>query len=313
MVDLSVIIVSWNAKEFLSKCLQSLIVEIDEHNWEVIVVDNASSDGSQELVRNKFPHVQLICNDNNLGFARANNIGIRQSRGEYLFLINSDVIVLKNCFRQMVAYMLENPNVGLLGPKILNADGSLQRSCFGLPTVWNTFCRALALDNIFPKVKMFCGREMSFWAHDKIRNVEMLNGCFWMVRRKALETVGLLDENFFMYGEDADWCKRFGMEGWGVVFFPDAEAIHYGGASSANAPVRFYLEMQKADLLYWKKHHNRLGQISYQCIMGVHHIVRLAVEPINYLIRPTERNKTLFKIRRNIVYIQWRLGFSNVK
>jgi hypothetical protein len=313
MTELSIVIASWNAKDYLKKCIESIITETRDYETEIIVVDNASSDGSRDLVRERFPGVKLICNETNLGFAKANNIGIKQSRGNFVCLVNSDVVLLKDCFKRLINYMKEHPGIGLLGPKILNSDGSLQRSCFGLPTIWNIWCRAFALDTLFPSIEIFGGRLMTFWPHDSIRKVEMLNGCFWMTRKEALATVGLLDERFFIYGEDIDWCKRYGIGGWDVVFFPDAEAIHYGGASSANAPIRFYLEMQKADLSYWKKHHNLLGQIGYQCIMGIHHMVRFAGELFKYLIMPSERNKTIFKIKRNIAYFQWRLGFYQIK
>lgn len=215
MMDLSFIVVSWNAKEILSKCLQSLTRETSHLYSEIIVVDNASTDGSPELVREQFPHVKLICNDANLGFAKANNIGIKQSTGRYLFLVNSDVIILEGCIDSMCTYMDQHLGIGVLGPKILSPDGMVQRSTMEFPTLWNCFCRALALDSIFRSSKLFGGQLMTYWSHDTIRNVEVINGCLWMVRREALRKVGLLDEDFFFCGEDIDWCKRFVDAGWG--------------------------------------------------------------------------------------------------
>ena len=145
----------------------------------------------------------------------------------------------------MLAYMNEHPEIGMLGPQILDSNGNIQRSCMGFPTLWNTSCRALALDTLFPKSKLFGGYMMTFWPHDSIRDVNVINGCFWMVKREALDEVGLLDERFFIYAEDKDWCKRFWDAGWKVVYFPEAKAIHYGGASSSNAPIKFHIEMQK--------------------------------------------------------------------
>lgn len=308
MTNISVIIVSWNAKEVLSKCLSALERELKNHQAEVIVVDNASTDGSKEHVREEYPDVQLICNSDNLGFAKANNIGIKRSHGKYIFFINSDAIVKEGCIERMCAYMDQHPEIGMLGPKILNPDSTLQPSCMGLPTLWNVFCRALALDSLFSKSRLFCGRLMNYWPHDAVRHVEVLNGCFWMVRREALEEIGLLDENFFFYGEDVDWCKRYHDSRWEIVFFPEAEAIHYGGVSSANAPVRFYIEMHRADLKYWKKYHSRPLQIGFISTMWIHQIVRIFGQALLYVAKPSRRNQASFKIKRSMACIQWLFG-----
>lgn len=308
MMDLSVIIVSWNAKAFLIKCLQSVMQETAQYETEIIVVDNASTDGSVELVQERFPTVKLIRNDANLGFAKANNIGIKQSSGKYICLINSDIEVLEDCFSKMIAYMKQNPEVGILGPQILDVNKNIQRSTMGFPTVWNTFCRALALDTLFPKSRLCSGYLMTFCSHNTISEVDILNGCFWMVRREALKQVGLLDERFFIYAEDKDWCKRFWDAGWKVVYFPHAQAIHYGGASSSQSPIRFYIEMHRANLQYWKKHHGRLAQIGFLVIMGLHHIIRLLGELVLYIIKPEKRPSTSFKIKRSIACIQWIAG-----
>lgn len=308
---LSIIIVSWNAKEYLFKCLNSLIPEIVSYQSEIIIVDNASTDGSPELVRDCFPNVKLICNERNLGFAKANNIGIRESTGEYVCLVNSDIMILRNCFDSMIGFMDKHPQIGMIGPKTLNPDGTLQPSCFSFPTFWNSLCRALALDSVFPKTEVFGRRLMTFWAHDSIRSVDALNGCFLMVRREALNQVGLLDEGFFVYGEDIDWCKRFRDAEWDVVFFPKAKAIHYGGASSSNAPIRFYLEMHRADMQYWRKHHGQLGEIGFLLITWVHHIVRIVGMGTIYLIRSSKRKQVLPKIKRSVACIYWLFHASN--
>lgn len=302
---LSIIIVSWNARAYLNKCLISLESELAQLPSEVIVVDNASTDGSEELVRNYYPHVKLFCNSKNLGFAKANNIGIRQSKGEYVALLNSDIEVQAGCFKRMLQFMEKNPRVGMCGPKILNPDGTLQLSCFSLPTAWNMLCRALALDSLFPKSRLFGSRMMTFFPHDTTRGVEMLNGCFLVVRRQALDVVGLLDESFFFYGEDIDWAKRFCEAGWGIVFFHDAQAVHYGGASSANSPIRFYIEMHRADCRYWKKHYGHLGQVCFFAIAWLHHILRIIGAAARYIIMPEQRADSLFKIRRSLACIRW--------
>jgi GT2 family glycosyltransferase len=173
----------------------------------------------------------------------------------------------------------------------------------GFLTLWNISCRALALDAIFPKIKLFGGYLMTFW--HKYRNVDVINGCFWMVRREALDQVGLLDERFFIYAEDIDWCKRFIEAGWKVVYFPRAEALHYGGASSSNAPIRFYIEMQKANLKFWQKHYGRFSYSVYYTINVLHHSLRV----LGYSIfRPRKNKDSSYKIKRSISSIKALLG-----
>lgn len=307
-MSISVIIVSWNAKTFLLQCIQSVLLQHSAHPMEIIVVDNASSDGSPEAVKNSFPTIKLICNEDNYGFAKANNIGIRASEGEYLFLINSDVVIHKNCFTKMIEYVEEHPKIGMLGPRIVDSNGRTQRSCMGYPSLWNLLSRALALDSLFPKSKIFGGQLMTFWGHDQIRSVNVINGCFWMLRRSALAQVGLLDERFFIYGEDIDWCKRFNQGGWDVVFFPHAEAMHYGGASSANAPVKFYLEMQRANYQYWMKHHSYIAAKVFLLINMLHHVLRIlgAILMFPRLLR--KRSESSLKIWRSLASVNWSIG-----
>jgi GT2 family glycosyltransferase len=271
----SVVIVSWNAKRLLAECLESLRVGVYDGPIEIVVVDNASSDDSAEMVRAGFPEVTLICNDANLGFARANNLGIALCKGDYIALVNSDVHVLRECITRLVSYCEQHPQAGLVGPFIIGGDGKQQVSCRGEPTLWNMLCRALALDGVFRHSGWFNGYYLGGWDHQSTASVDILSGCFWLARRRALEEVGLLDETFFIYGEDMDWCKRFNAAQWGVVFVPEARAIHYGGGSSANAPVRFFVEKQKADTQYWRKHHSWLGVRSYVAIALLHHGLRV--------------------------------------
>jgi GT2 family glycosyltransferase len=303
MPTISVIIVSWNAKKYLEECLQSIAVSFEAYDAEIIVVDNASTDGSSELIMHNFPNVRLICNTENLGFAKANNIGINHSQGDYLFLINSDVVVYPNCISLMVDYMEKHTETGLLGPRIIGIDGNVQRSCMGYPSLWNIFCRAVFLDSIFPRIKLFNGFMLNHWAHDSIKEVDVINGCFWLVRRKAVKQIGLLDEEFFIYAEDMDWCKRFNSAGWKVVYFPLAISLHYGGASSSNAPVRFYVEMQIANLQYWYKHHDGVSCFAYIWIILLHQSLRVFGNYIYYLLVPSKRDVSKYKTKRSIATI----------
>jgi GT2 family glycosyltransferase len=307
-IIVSIIIVSWNARDYLKQCLESLTPAVCRYPMEIIVVDNASSDGSSKLVESSFPHVRLIRNLANLGFAKANNIGIAQSRGCYLALINSDVKVLPDCISRLVDYCEQHPEVGMVGPRIIGRDGKLQRSCRGFPRVWNMFCRALALDSCFPRSRWVSGFLLSYWPQDCLRPADMLTGCFWLVRRQALAQVGLLDERFFMYGEDMDWCKRFWLNGWQLIFIPSAEAIHYGGASSSNAPVRFYIERHRADLQYWEKHHSRAGLFCFFLICCLHLVLRALGYSLAFMIKSRERATCGSKVKRSVACLKWMLS-----
>jgi hypothetical protein len=273
--------------------------------YEIIVVDNASSDGTFEMLEREFPQVQLVKNPENLGFARANNIGIQQSCGRHVCLMNSDVIVLDGCLDRLVAYLDTRPKVGMCGPRVLNRDRTLQVSCRHFPTLWNNLCQTVGLNYALPRAKWCSESFMKYWDHDSEREVDALSGCFWMVRREALDQVGLLDEAFFFYGEDIDWCKRFHKAGWGVMFYPGAEAIHLGGASSRRMPIRFYLELQKADLRYWRKHHGRLGKFAYACVIALRHVLRLILGVVLYALRPSRRSDIGYALKRNAACLRW--------
>lgn len=291
-VDVSVVIVSWNAKHFLKECLGALADSRTALRTEVIVVDNASTDGSPEMVETDFPRVKLLKSNQNLGFAKANNIGIRESAGRYVSLINSDVKVLGNCLDPLAAYLDQHPEVGNVGPRMLNRDLTLQSNCRQFPTLWNNFCEASGLSRVFRKTSFFSGEHMFFFPHDRQLAVDVLVGCFWMVRKETFEDVGLLDEDFFIYAEDVDWSKRCWDAGWRIVFFPGAQAIHYRGGSSANDPARFAAEQQRAVLHYWEKHHGLIGKLGIRVIMRFRHLVRYLFSSASRAVRPSTTGVT---------------------
>jgi GT2 family glycosyltransferase len=307
-VDMSIVIVTWNAKKYAHECLTSLLRQNVDFSVEIIVVDNASSDGTPELVRDEFPQVKLIRNDRNLGFAAANNIGLRETTGDCVCLINSDVVVPDGCLETIFQYMRRNPRIGLLGPQMIGPNGTVQRSTMRFPTVWNSFCFAVALGSVFRHSKLWGGFLMEDFAHDHVRDVEVLNGWFWVTRRQALDQVGLLDERFFIYGEDIDWSYRFHQAGWRVVFYPGASALHYGGASSSNAPIRFYIEMQRANLQYWEKHSNAFGKCGYLVSTMLHHVLRVLGYSVVYSLLRSKRDQAAYKVKRSVASIRWLCG-----
>ena len=297
--DISVIIVSWNAKHYLLDCLKSLNSSGPEKSIEIIVVDNASTDGSPEAVERDFPGAQLVRNRTNRGFAAANNIGIEQSNGRYVCLINSDIKVLGNCLERLCDYMDSKSSIGMLGPRILNPDMTFQSSCRRFPSLWNNLCTAIGLSRIFKQTRFFGGEQMLYFKHDVLSRVDVLAGCFLMVRREALNQVGLLDERFFIYSEDVDWSRRFWNAGWEVVFFPDAQAIHYRGGSSSNAPTKFAIEQDRAMLQYWEKYHQISGKVAILVIMALKHVLRIGAGVLFLLIQPSKKTNTLYYIKNH--------------
>ena len=308
MVDVSIVIVNWNTKKLLLDCIGSILNVTLEHGVEVIVVDNGSHDGSSETVMARFPEVKVICNDSNLGFAKANNIGIRASTGRYICLVNSDIKVLEGCIESLCRYMDSRQEVGLVAPQILNGDLSIQVSCSELPSLRNSFVQAMFLDKLLPSISVCRPRFMNAFSHQSVLSVPVLSGCFQMARRKALNEVGLLDERFFIYKEDVDWCKRFCDAGWRVIFYPEAKAIHYGGASSSAAPAKFLIEMEKANRQYWKKHHTWLAQKIAAGISVTRFGLRLIGWTVTYLVKCGNSVNAKEMIRRYAACIHWLIG-----
>jgi GT2 family glycosyltransferase len=307
MKPVSVIIVSWNARSYLRDCLNSIRQTSMSCVQEVIVVDNASSDGSPEMVEREFPEVDLIRAKENLGFARANNLAMQHAKGSIYALINSDVIVHSGCLETLAAFLDQHPQVGLVGPRVIGGDGHLQQTCHRVPTVWNTFCRVLALDRVFPHWQLFSGFEMPPWYHDRRSEAEVLSGCFWVARKKAVDQIGGLDERFFFYGEDIDWCKRFWDAGWKLMFVPEATAIHFGGASSANAPLRFSIEIHRANLKYWQKHHGIGGWSIYYLFATAHHGLRLVARVLKRISGWGNSPESRHKLKEDAVCLRWLL------
>jgi len=309
-LQLSVITVTWNAKKYVDECLSSLD-HVEEFPREVIVIDNASTDGTPDLIAEKFPSFQLVRSDRNLGFAKANNIGIRNSHGKYVCLVNSDVVVPKGCLTSLMQFMESNPEVGVVGPQMLGPAGNIRRSAMRFPSLLSSVARSFSLDRSPWLSRVFHAQMMTDFSHDRQAEVDILNGWFWMIRREALSEVGLLDERFFIYGEDMDWCLRFRKAGWKIVFFPGASAIHYGGASSSAAPVRFYVEQQKADFQYWAKHHSALAAVAYKAIIFVHNLLRMVGYSARYCISGRKRAEAKSKVKRSWALVSWMAGMRS--
>lgn len=301
----SVVIVSWNAKKYVHNCLESLLRTCRDSNLEVILVDNGSTDGTPEMVGECFPSVRLVRHDVNLGFSKANNVGIRHSHGDYICLVNSDVTFVENCIQPMVTFLWQHPSVGIMGPKMLTPDQRTSRSTMRFPTVWNMFCRAVCLDVLFRQWSGLSSHLMSDFDHETTRDVEILNGWFWMIPRAALDEVGLLDERFFIYGEDMDWCYRFWKTKKRIVFFAEVEAIHHVAASSAAAPIRFQIECMRADGQFYNKHYRWPARLALVLIRVFHHMLRVAGFGLALLAWRSRREDIKLKVRREAAILAW--------
>ena len=284
-VDISVVIVAWNAKHYVELCLESLAAAPPRRSMEVFVVDNASEDGSVEMIEAKFPWVKLIKSSENLGFSKGNNVAIRRCQGRHIALVNPDVIVFPGCLDALADFLDQNPKVGDVGPRVLNPDMSMQSTCRRFPTLWNNFCSATGLSTRFKNSPFFAGEHMFYFPHDRTLAVDVIVGCFSMIRRETFDEVGLLDEDLFMYGDDVDWCRRARNAGWQVMFYPGGQAIHDRGKTTAPYPVRFAVAQQRSVLHYWRKHHSFLGALGIRSIMFFRHLLRYTVAVLSGLAR----------------------------
>ncbi|MDQ0244806.1 GT2 family glycosyltransferase [Bacillus fengqiuensis] len=255
-MDLSVIIVNYNTKKLTMDAIQSVLNSKTKYKYEIIVVDNNSSDGSVGEISSRFPQVKIIVNNDNAGFAKANNQGINQSDGRYILLLNSDTIIQKDTIEKMMVFMEEHPDVGAGGCKVVLPDGSLDKACHrGFPTPSASFYYLTGLSKKFPDNPRFSQYHLSHLNLDEIHEVDCLVGAFMLVRREAIDHIGLLDETFFMYGEDIDWCYRIKKSGWKIYYYPYTSIIHYKGASSRKKPQKIVYEFHRAMYLFHKKHY----------------------------------------------------------
>jgi GT2 family glycosyltransferase len=303
--SVSILIVTWNGKHYALECLESLRAMESSLSLEVIVVDNASSDGTPEAIARLYPEVKLLRNALNLGFAKANNIGIAASTGDYVALVNSDVVLPPRCLDNIVGFMEKNPDIGLLGPRMLIPGGAYGQSVYRLPTIWNSLCTALAFHRLFQNSHRFGGYDMHGYSYEETEDVEVLTGWFWVVPRRALGEVGGLDERFFMYGEDWDWSYRFHKHGWRVVFYSGAEALHYGAASSAANPTLFYLEKVIANSQYFRKHYGSTGRWAFLFITVLHELVRVLGHSLSLILPSHSRSRAATKIRNSVCCLRW--------
>lgn len=302
--DVSIIIVNWNTCDLLRNCLRSIITQTTVAH-EIIVIDNASRDGSADMVRTEFPDITLIANSKNSGFAAANNQGLRISRGRTILLLNPDTLILDGAVDRMLGWLDRHPRVGCVGCQVLESPGVLQRTCFSDPNLLDTIIVEFGLMRLAPWIPFFGRSWYTDWDRQSEREVDVVSGMFMLVPRAVMDQVGLLDEAFFVYGEESDWCRRIRKAGYPCVFTPEAQIIHLDGGSKSTSQIRsrMHVQMQKSHRIYTKKHSNALGYAATRLLSLVTSVLRLGAFSALRLVRADENAKARVRLAQaSLVY-----------
>jgi len=304
MTDVSIVIVNWNTRHILYDCLKSIYEQCSEIDFEVIVIDNASVDGSADMVKKDFSQVILIENSQNRGFAAANNQGIDISKGRYVLLLNSDTIVLDNAIAKTVVFADGHQEAAVVGCRVLNPDRTLQSTCFMFPSILNMLLSCTYLYKIFPKSKFFGREQMTWWDRSDVKEVDVVTGCFMLVRQEAIRHVGTMDDGFFMYGEETDWCYRFKQAGCKIVFTPAGEIIHLGGQSSKSIRVDMLIRLRISILQFMKKHYSWLTYRIACFLVAAFFVTRLPVWVCIALFSNKRRGEARNKVKAYTIGIR---------
>ncbi len=286
-MDLSIVIVSWNTRQMLADCLATVRAGLGSLNAEIWVVDNASDDGSPEMVARDFPEARVIVNAENRGFAAANNQALALATGRHVLLLNSDTLVHGDVLERSVAWLDAHPEAGVMGPRVLNTDGTTQASTSRFPSL-----RLLALQTLgLTRIAAFDGYRMTGWDRRDTRAVEVVSGCAMFVRRAAMERVGLLDEAFFFYGEETDWCRRFADAGWQLVFAPVGEITHFGGGSVRRLNHKRDTMLTEATVRLHRKHGGLIAGVTCWLVLASFNLSRAVVWTLLRAVRPAAADR----------------------
>jgi GT2 family glycosyltransferase len=296
MVDLGIVIVTYNSRSYLDDCLRSILSAPSAVSYEIIIVDNNSTDGTVDLVERNHPSVRLIRNPGNTGFAAANNLAIRSLQSRYVMVLNPDTVVQYDTLGALVQFMDSHPAAWAAGPQMLNGDGTLQRTGVRFPSNWNILVETFFLDRLFPNSTLF-GRHKEYY-HDsaKPRKVDYLQGSCLIVRSDAIHTIGGMDENFFMYFEETDWCFRMKDAGGEVMYAPVGKVVHYGGGEFAHYDKQRLVHYHRSLLLFYRKHYSIISGLSLRLILVVRSVVRIILWAIMLLLKPGSRAQILSSV-----------------
>lgn len=287
-MDLSIIIVNRNTCTLLADCIRSVITFTQDLDYEIIVVDNASTDGSVTMLRSDFPGVRVIENDENRGFAAANNQGLDLTIGEFILLLNSDTVVTDNAITRMVDFMRQHPEIGAVGPQLRYPDGRIQPSCRMFPSLATQLFESTGLSRLLPRHRLFGKYRMSGWPHDTIREVDQIMGAALMLRRQVVGQIGKMDEHYFFYFEEVDWCFQVKKHGWQIVFYPGAKIIHIGGQTSQKEWHRTILNRYTGLIRFFSKNYPDWQGVSLRLLIILEMLARILVEITMVIITPAQ-------------------------
>ncbi len=306
-IDVSVIIVNWNTSELLRGCLESIRAQTTAR-FEVVVIDNASSDGSAAMVARDFPWAALLANPANRGFAAANNQGLRLAQGRFVLLLNPDTVILDHAIDRCIGHMDSRPEVACLGCQVWEDSETIQRTCFRFPNLLDDLVSSLGIDGLFPASHLLGGPWMPWWDRRSGREVDVVSGMFMLVRREVLERIGLLDEAFFVYGEEADWCFQMHRGGLKRIFWPGAKILHLdgGGKSTSQRSVAMYVQLQRSQLAFFRKNYGRAAEMMLRGSYLVRMSVRALLGAGRFAVGQRERGAKVFRqslaaIRLNLI------------
>lgn len=273
MIDVSICMVSLNCRQVLEACLASIYKSSDAITFEIIIIDNASTDGTLEYIEQNYPNILLVRNASNVGFAQGTNQAMAVASGRYLLWLNTDTVIQSDSLCKLVQFMDEHPLVGIVGPKVLNADGTIQNQCRrGFPTPWASLSYFLGLSKIFPHSSLFARYLLTYLDENEIAEVDAVSGCCMLVRRKIIEQTGLIDTVYHSYGEDLDFCAEAKKAGWQVFFNPDTTIIHYGGKGGSGVkPFYSIFHFYRSMWLFYKK------QIAHRYIFFINWMIGSAI------------------------------------
>lgn len=281
----SIVIVNWNTRDLLRDCLASIEREAGDIAVETIVIDNHSADDSVEMVRREFPDVRLIANADNRGFAAANNQGIEIARGRYVLLLNSDTVVLDGAIEKSVRFADAHAGVGVVGCRTLRRDRqNVQYNCFMFPSLLNLALSLSKLERVFSRNRFFARQRLTWWGYDTPRVVDVVAGCFMLVRREAIEQVGGMDERYFMYSEETDWCWRFQRAGWKTMYTPDATIVHFGQGSASQVANQMRIHQRRSLLMFMEKKSGKLARWATNAMFATGAILRVPVVAVKRLL-----------------------------
>ena len=295
--DLSISIVNTSNWKFLKPCINSIYKSTKSISYEILVVDNASTDGSLEKIKKFFPEIILSINNKKYGFAKNNNINIKKSTGRYIMLLNDDTIVLDQSLEKAIAYLDNNPKVGMLGCKMINPDGTIQyTSGRQFDTLLSTFFLETGLINRFSIFKYFSTSIIEKNGYNSICEIDLPQESGMIIKNEIIKEVGLLDEDFFMFGEGPDWCRRIKKTGLDIIYFPESPIIHFGGETNKKMSINMYLQHYKSLYIYFKKV-NLLSGLLYRFMIFSIYLCKYLVKMLVIILRSGDRTRNIELLR----------------